>query len=137
MLNYKGLRKQPSFDGLIDYLENHQEKIKYPNRIATEIANDCFFNSDLEELKNMRGMMMIDMLKGDKATQTDFYRTKSTNVNLDKFREQYEARLATGRYRLTGGSVKQINNWKNKEMIHKQIQPMVLEINKIYYGRKN
>ena len=102
MLNYKGLRKQPSFDGLIDYLENHQEKVKYPNRIATEFTNSSFFNSDLEELKNMRGMMMIDMLKGDKATQTDFYRTKSTNVNLDKFKEQYEARLATGRYRFNG-----------------------------------
>ena len=82
MLNYKGLRKQQSFDELLDYLEHHQEVIKYPNRIATEIANDCFFNSDLEELKNMRGMAMFDMLKADKATQTDFYRTKGINVCL-------------------------------------------------------
>ena len=51
MLNYKGLRKQQSFDGLIDYLENHQEKVKYPNRIATEFTNSNFFNSDLEELQ--------------------------------------------------------------------------------------
>ena len=51
MLNYKGLRKQQSFDGLIDYLEHHQEKIKYPNRIATEFTNSNFFNSDLEELQ--------------------------------------------------------------------------------------
>ena len=57
-------------------------------------------------------------------------------MNLDKFREQYEARLATGRYSLTGGSVKQIKNWKNKEVMDKQIQPMVLEVNKIYYARK-
>ena len=60
MLNYKGLRQQPTFDGLIDYLENHQEKVKYPNRIATEIANDNFFNSELEDLKKMRGMMMFN-----------------------------------------------------------------------------
>ena len=129
------MRKQQSFDGLLDYLENHQEVIKYPNRIATEMTNENF-NSDYEELKNMRGMAMFDMLKADRATQTDFYRTKGVNVNLDKFREQYEARLATGRYHLAGGSVKQIDNWKNKEMISKQIQPMVLEFNKIYYGRK-
>ena len=130
MLNYKGLRKQQSFDGLIVYLEHHQEKIKYPNRIATEMMNENLFNSGLEELKSMRGMMMFDLFKSDRATQTDFYRTKGVNVNLDKFREQYEARLATRRYHLEGGSVKQIDRWREKEMITKQIQPMVLEIKK-------
>ena len=35
MLNYNGLRKQPTFDGLLDYLEHHQDAIKYHNRIAT------------------------------------------------------------------------------------------------------
>ena len=78
---------------------------------------------------------MFDMFKSDRATQTDFYRTKGVKVNLDKFREQYEARLATGRYHLEGGSVKQIDRWREKEMITKQIQPMVLEVNKIYYGK--
>ena len=51
MLNYKGLRKQQSFDGLLDYLEHHQEVIKYPNIIATEMMNDNFFNSEYEELQ--------------------------------------------------------------------------------------
>ena len=81
------MRTQLSFDGLLDYLENHQEVIKYPNIIATEMTSESFFNSDYEELKHMRGMAMFDMLKADKATQTDFYRTKGVNVNLDKFRE--------------------------------------------------
>ena len=40
MLNYKGLRKQASYDGLIDYLEHHQEIIKYPNRKATRIIDN-------------------------------------------------------------------------------------------------
>ena len=40
MLNYKGLRKQASYDGLVDYLEHHQEIIKYPNRKATKIINN-------------------------------------------------------------------------------------------------
>ena len=40
MLDYKGLRKQPSYDGLVDYLEHHQEIIKYPNRKATKIINN-------------------------------------------------------------------------------------------------
>ena len=51
MLNYKGLRKQQSFDGLLDYLEHHQELIKYRNRIATETMNHNFLNSECEELE--------------------------------------------------------------------------------------
>ena len=76
MLNYKGLRKQQSFDGLLDYLENHQEVIKYPNRIATEMMNENCFTQNTKNLKNMKGMAMFDMLKSDRATQTGFYRTK-------------------------------------------------------------
>ena len=83
MPNYNGLRKQPTFNGLLDDLEHHQEVIKYPNRVATEMTNDNFFNSDYEELKNMRGMAMFDMLKPDRATQTACYRTKGINVNID------------------------------------------------------
>ena len=86
MLNYKGLRKQPTFDGLIDYLEHHQEVITYPNRIATEMIDENSFNSEYKELQNLRGMAMFDMLKADRATQTDFDRTKGVNVNIDKFR---------------------------------------------------
>ena len=40
MLNYKGLRKQASYDGLVDYLEHHKEIIKYPNRKATRIIDN-------------------------------------------------------------------------------------------------
>ena len=40
MLNYTGLRKQPSYDGIVDYLEHHQEIITYPNRKATQIINN-------------------------------------------------------------------------------------------------
>ena len=40
MLNYQGLRKQASYDGIVDYLEHHQEIITYPNRKATKIINN-------------------------------------------------------------------------------------------------
>ena len=46
MLNYKGLRKQQSFDGLIDDLEHHQEKITYLSRIATEMTNENFLTQN-------------------------------------------------------------------------------------------
>ena len=38
-VSYQGLRKKESYDEIVDYLENKQEKIKYPNRLATQIRN--------------------------------------------------------------------------------------------------
>ena len=33
---YQGLRKKESYNEIVDYLENKQEQIKYPNRLATQ-----------------------------------------------------------------------------------------------------
>ena len=38
MKNY-GLRKKPTYESLIDYIQNKQPLIKYPNRLATQIMN--------------------------------------------------------------------------------------------------
>ena len=114
MLNYKGLRKRPSFDNLIDYLEHHQEIIKYPNIIATQIMNDNYlFNEEYEQLKNIKDNAIAKLLNSEKETQTDFYRTNGMSVNLKEFKEQYEAKLATKRWHLEGGSVRNIGNSKD------------------------
>ena len=84
MLNYKGLRKRPSYDGVVDYLEHHQEIIKYPNRIATKIASDNSFNDEYEQLKQMRRMRLMNMRNEDKSTQTELYINIGMNVNLTK-----------------------------------------------------
>ena len=72
MLNYAGLRKRPTFDNLIDYLEHHQEIIKYPNRVSTQRMNDNIFNEEYEQLKNIKDKAMDKLLKSDKTTPTDF-----------------------------------------------------------------
>ena len=36
---YNGLRKKPTYNVLIDYIQNKQPTIKYPNRLATQIMN--------------------------------------------------------------------------------------------------
>lgn len=36
---YKGLRKRPTYEGLINYLANEQEMIQYPNRTAKHMRN--------------------------------------------------------------------------------------------------
>ena len=38
-LNYDGLKKRDTYDEIIDYLQNKQEKIKYPNRLAKQVRN--------------------------------------------------------------------------------------------------
>ena len=38
-LNYDGLRKRDTYDEIIDYLQNKQEKISYPNRFAKQLRN--------------------------------------------------------------------------------------------------
>ena len=86
MLNYKGLRKRPTFDNLIDYLEHHQEIIKYPNRISTKIMNNNSFNEEYEQLKDIKDTAINKLLESDKTTQTDFSKENGMSVNLKKLR---------------------------------------------------
>ena len=136
MLNYTGLRKKTTFDNLIDCLEHHQEIIKYPNRVSTQRMNDNIFNEEYEQLKNIKDSAIEKLLKSDKTTQTDFSRENGMSVNLKKFKEEYEAKLATKRWHLEGGSVKHIGHSKDSNIKSKQIQTMALEVNQAYYGRK-
>ena len=136
MLNYKGLRKIPTFDNLIDYLEHHQEIIQYPNRVSTQRMNDNIFNEEYEQLKNIQDSTIEKLLKSDKTTQTDFSKEDGMSVNLKEFKEQYEAKLATKRWHLEGGSVKNIGHSKDSNIKSKQIQTMALGVNQVYYGRR-
>ena len=54
-------------------------------------------------------------------------------VNLKNFREQYEAKLASKKWHLEGGSVRTIGNWRDSTIKSKQIQTMELEANKRFY----
>ena len=42
-LNYNGLRKKETYDEIVDYLENKQEKIKYPDR--TKAYQSCYIQA--------------------------------------------------------------------------------------------
>ena len=48
-INYKGLHKRDTYEGLIDYLENKQEKIKFPNREAKFVRDSPQYQSLLDE----------------------------------------------------------------------------------------
>ena len=53
-MNKYGLRKKPTYDSLIDYIQNDQPNIKYPNRLATQITNS-------REMTKLDGVGMIGM----------------------------------------------------------------------------
>ena len=133
MLDYKGLSERPSYDGVVDYLEHHQEIIKYPNRIATKIASDNLFNDEYEQLKQMRQMRLMNMQNADQSTQTDFYKNIGMNVNLKNYRGQYEKKLANVDWHLEGGAVKNFSGWRERKNMTMQTQTIVLEANRRYY----
>ena len=38
-VNYNGLKKRESYDEIVATIENDQTKVKYPNRVASQIMN--------------------------------------------------------------------------------------------------
>jgi hypothetical protein len=56
-VNYQGLRKRESYDEIVDYLENKQEKVSYPNRFAKQIRN----SPQLSNLLDGEGMGAVEM----------------------------------------------------------------------------
>ena len=96
MLNYNGLRKTPTYDGLVDDLEHHQEIITYPNRNATHIMNDNIFDDFTEEYDKQKKMRSMVIIKTDKTTQTDLYRYNGMTVNLNKIEKNTRRNLHLG-----------------------------------------
>ena len=105
-LNFQGLRKRTNFDSIIHYLQNDQEKIRYPDRTATNILSQLesnfsdFYNTETE----MKNHKFIKMFMLDKQTQTDFLHDSGITVNIISFRGDYKDKFNSGDYHLSGGS---------------------------------
>ena len=56
-INYNGLRKKKTYDELIDYVMNKQEKIQYPDRTAEFLRN----NPQLSNLLDGEGEGLLEM----------------------------------------------------------------------------
>ena len=78
-------------------------------------------------------MKIINMINGNQSTQTHFERNNCVQVNLNRYKEEYKAKLATGNWRLEHGVVKNFTSWRERQNITMQIQTMSLEANKRYY----
>ena len=42
---FQGLRKKPTFNEIVGYLETEQQTLKYPDRTATRIKNDPYYTN--------------------------------------------------------------------------------------------
>ena len=66
-LNYEGMRRRETYDEVVDYIQNKQEKIKYPNRLAKQIRN----TPQLSNLLDGEGYGLESMEKqNDRETKT-------------------------------------------------------------------
>ena len=55
--NYEGLKQRQSYDEIVDYLNNKQEKIKFPIRLAKSLRN----SNQLSNLLDGDGEGLINM----------------------------------------------------------------------------
>ena len=75
--NYKGLKRRPEYDEIVDYLHNHLPKVAYPDRTATYLRNTNQISSMLDgegysmfDLDMQQQQKMLALLKmGNGATE--------------------------------------------------------------------
>ena len=97
----QGLRKRNDFDKIVDYLQFHQEKIRYPDRTATnqvdELVDQLSFSDFYNAEKEMKQQKVFNMLmKADKQTQTKFFEDSGITFNINNFRDEYDNKLDSG-----------------------------------------
>ena len=91
--NYDGLRKRDTYNEIIDYLENRQEKIRYPNRMAKFIRNSPQLSNLLDgegmgvaQLEEQQKNQMKEIMKEHAIRET----ASSSNGTAQEFRSVSE-----------------------------------------------
>ena len=84
-MQYNGLRKKPTYESLIHYLQYEQPIIKFPNRKATQITNILDSRQQIYQMNNVK-INKFENIKVmfDKTTQKDY-----ALQNYDLFPEMY------------------------------------------------
>ena len=86
--NHDGLRRRPTYDEVIDYLENDQPKVKYPDRRATFLRNSPYMTQfdgdswiDLEEQENNINKERLRQLEVKKNSSINTNDSPSVEIN--------------------------------------------------------
>jgi len=77
MIDYTGLRKRPTFEGIVDYLANRQETTKYPDRMAKQIRDHPYMTQ-----LDGEGMLEIEEMEQKKLEHE--YREKTAKELADQ-----------------------------------------------------
>jgi hypothetical protein len=98
-VNYKGLVKRETYDEIVDYLENGQEKIRYPNRKAKQLRESPY----LTNLLDVDGDGTMEMEKQQSNTM------RAQEV-------EHAVRQMTGKTNQTAAVIRSNNNKQSKTM---------------------
>ena len=85
MLNFSGLRKNESYDKILNFIQTDKTKVKYPNRLATFLLNTPQYSSLLEnsgldeQEEEIKKAKIKTTLKTSIGTQSD--RMTNTQAN--------------------------------------------------------
>jgi hypothetical protein len=99
VINYEGLVKRETYDEIVDYLENGQEKIKYPNRKAKQLRESPY----LTNLLDVDGDGTMEMEK----QQSNTMRAKEV---------EHAVRQMAGKTNQTAAVIRSNNNKQSKTM---------------------
>ena len=78
-VSYNGLHKRDSYEGLIDYLENKQEKVKYPNREAKFLRDSPQYQSLLSQGFTEVEEQQLKKIKEEEETHAVIKTSNDTN----------------------------------------------------------
>ena len=66
-MNYAGLHKRPTYDELVDFIETDPERIKYPDRRATELRESPYLTQlDGDGMRQMETLEFIKIKEQEK-----------------------------------------------------------------------
>ena len=93
-LSYDGLRKRETYDEVVDYIQNRQEQIKYPNRLAKQIRDSPQLSNLLDgdggnhmDLLNQQNRVVVEQAKEaavKKIAETTDLTANQFNTMLDR-----------------------------------------------------
>jgi hypothetical protein len=136
----KGLKMRPKYDDLINYFTNHQEKIKYHNRIASNIVLEVINKlqeapSEAEKRKPKEKEIYTKLLDDVGMQEQAMFQYSGVSVDIDNFKEIYKARLSDPAVHwLEGGSS---NNYKTIKQQRKQWNDLQAKrwMGRLHYNR--
>ena len=137
--NYKGLKQRQSYDEIVDYLNNKQEKIIFPTRLAKSLRNSNqlsnLLDGDGEGLINME-LQQQNIIKEQQkehaiTAMTDAKSTaKVTKImaTQTKLVKQSEARSQTANPKFKVSETQTAKVYKGSMGVQTQVEPLTYDL---------